>query len=666
MTKTRIIEIPKDHYLLTIYGSNVGNRNVLKWSENAVFTIGRDETQSENHIIVNKTPDGETDYSISRIHAQIIAKNGLLYLINKSKSGVFLNNKLIRNDTENGLNIGDEIEIVSAKNSTIYRLAEQGNWDFSWPKKAGGLLVTNQQKKVYILVSLFLLMMIPLLIKVNPFRNFSKESKKIEQIICNAKLWIPKEMIEDTSSQSISDNVNHADFAIGDIDGNGYNDVIVVNKNGNVIGLECASLKYLWPRRQDINMIAGAGMTLDDFDSNGSPDIFVPCKESRIELIEGSTGMSFARSNNEFLGGKLVGKPVTYDFDGNGYTDIVVISQDGTIYTGWQNSDGFVWKKKLSEFLGCSRLSICNYNRMPIVIFGTDNGLVIGFNPLKNELSSLVNITKAMDNGIVYQIDPKGMANYYVDSLNVLCAFMTRQNVAFLCNLYNGKIVISVTPPDGIDSSDNYSIPVLNDVNGDDFPDMIINEKGRKIIAFDGKNENRLQKRNLWVYDISDDNQFTTGIVAADLNNDNAGDIIVGDILGNLYIIDGKNGKLLLCSEICKSSITSAPLIADVNKDGFVDIVIHPADENFYIISTNVQIAENAILWGQQGHDPQNTNGYSFKRNRSNLVKIVLFIFCILLITCSVACLFYMTGKMKRRNKAINAAGKESQNGAED
>lgn len=664
MTKTRIIEIPKDHYLLAIYGSNIGSGFLLKWSENAVYTIGRNETQSKNHIIVNKTADGQTDYSISRIHAQIIVKNGLLYIVNKSKSGVFVNNKLIRSETENGLKIGDEIEIVSAKKSTIFRLVEQGNWDFSWPKKAGDLFVTNLPKKVYIIGLLFLFLMIPLLITIYPFGKFYKENRKGEKITYKAKLWIPKAMIEDKdiSYQSKMDDVNISKFAIGDVDGNGSNDIIAVNKKGNLIGLECTSLKYLWPRRLDISMGSGAGIALDDFDSDGSPDIFVPCKESRLAIIDGSTGLTFAKSNDEFLGGKIVGKPVTCDFDSNGYTDAAVISKEGAIYTGWQNSDGFVWKKLATEFYGCSQLSICNYNQMPIVIFGTDSGQIIGFNPLKSELSILIDVTKVMSDGIIYQIDPKGIANYCVDSLNVLCAFMTRQNVAFLGNLYNGKIIISVAPPDGIDTSYNYSGTVLNDVNKDGFPDMIINEKGRKIKAYNGKNENPLQKNILWTYELTEDNAFTTDIAVADLNSDHTGDIIIGDIFGRIYIIDGKNGKLLLRSEAFNASIASVPIVADVNKDGLIDIVIHTSDDNYYIISTNVSIAENAVLWGQQGHDPKNSNVFIFKRNGSNLVKTVLFFFCIMLIIFDLVCLFYMKETMKRRNQTLKATENESAN----
>lgn len=132
-------------YLLAISGPLKGEKFRLKKDINR---IGRDRKQ--NDIVIRNDSKGELDKSISRKHAEIEFKDGRFYLSDRaSQMRTKLNGHTISTDEILTLNVGDVVEISSIKESTIFRFAEEGNFDFSPPDLGKGA-VTSIGKNLYI------------------------------------------------------------------------------------------------------------------------------------------------------------------------------------------------------------------------------------------------------------------------------------------------------------------------------------------------------------------------------------------------------------------------------------------------------------------------------------------------------------------------------------
>ncbi|MBD3217399.1 MAG: FHA domain-containing protein [candidate division Zixibacteria bacterium] len=134
-----------DVYLLAISGPLKGQKFKLKKDANL---IGRDRKQ--NDIVVRKDSSGELDKSISRQHARIEYSQGGFYLSDEgSQMRTKHNGRAISTDEKQALNIGDVVEICSIKENTVFRVAEEGRFDFSAPDLGKGI-VTLIGKNLYL------------------------------------------------------------------------------------------------------------------------------------------------------------------------------------------------------------------------------------------------------------------------------------------------------------------------------------------------------------------------------------------------------------------------------------------------------------------------------------------------------------------------------------
>ncbi len=83
--------------------------------------IGRD--QDKNDVVIRTDTKGEMDKSISRRHASIIIEGNAAFVEDQgSVAGTFLNGQQLAPKQRTSLKAGDQIEIRSAKESTIFRV----------------------------------------------------------------------------------------------------------------------------------------------------------------------------------------------------------------------------------------------------------------------------------------------------------------------------------------------------------------------------------------------------------------------------------------------------------------------------------------------------------------------------------------------------------------
>ncbi|NOZ60982.1 MAG: FHA domain-containing protein, partial [Calditrichaeota bacterium] len=135
-------ESSEPHFLIAIYGPYLGNVYQL----NTVTTkIGRDRLL--NDIVIDRTPSGKIDASISRRHATIVHSEGCYYILDKrSKTRTRINGKELIPDQVLQLYPNDEVEIVSDRKSTILRFCPKNRMNFSRPKKSGTWWLRNRHR----------------------------------------------------------------------------------------------------------------------------------------------------------------------------------------------------------------------------------------------------------------------------------------------------------------------------------------------------------------------------------------------------------------------------------------------------------------------------------------------------------------------------------------
>ena len=145
------------------------------------------------------------------------------------------------------------------------------------------------------------------------------------------------------------------------------------------------------------------------------------------------------------------------------------------------------------------------------------------------------------------------------------------------------------------------SVSTAGDVNGDGFSDVIIGAKsndaggvdaGRAYIYFGGASMN--STADVTLTGAADDDEFGISVsTAGDVNNDGYSDVIVGaqyndtgaDNAGSTYIYFGgvsmnNTADLLLTGEAIQDEFgTSVSTAGDINGDGFADVIVG-ADEN--------------------------------------------------------------------------------------
>ncbi len=154
-----------EYYLLAVWGPMAGRRFGLKPGETK---IGRDK--EANQIVVREDEQGELDTSVSRRHASLFwshlfipgGEGAEFSIIDVgSKSGVMVNGKKIKPEKGVPVKVGDEIGIISEKDSSIFRLASGARLDFAPPRfgKAPQKIPFYAQKNFWIIGGIIILLL---------------------------------------------------------------------------------------------------------------------------------------------------------------------------------------------------------------------------------------------------------------------------------------------------------------------------------------------------------------------------------------------------------------------------------------------------------------------------------------------------------------------------
>jgi pSer/pThr/pTyr-binding forkhead associated (FHA) protein len=603
------------YYLLAIHGPYLGKRYQLNFGETKIGRDGR-----LNDIVIRQNRKGEVDPSISRRHATIAYHDSRFYLTDKrSQSRTYLNQQKLGETDEVRLAPGDEVEIVSDQQSTIFRFAAEGNWDFSPPQRAGAWWLRYRLQAVNALTAAVIVL--GLLFSVLAWRNraivtdvpdpFQVEFKTFSKIDLGQ---MPKSKPSKRERDAIPIPV------LAEINGDDYVDLLVTQSSGALIAIDGKNRRRLWEANNIVlnRMFPPAAA---DVNGNGMADVVALTADGHLVAIDGLFGAEIWTS--PFFEKELIGPPIVADFNGDGHADVAAISVEGKLNVGYSQVFNLQWVE-VAIGLECNApLSAGDLNGDgdDEILIGTAHGIVLIYDggerrvtlnfDLNEELSKLkgsLNEVNPIRHPIaIADLNGDRAPDLIISSAlgNLFCVSLTAKaetqapsvRSLWWANLASGR-----------KNAAAFSFPfALVNLDNDEIPDIVALADDGSVKAFRGRGTVGQQQPELW-----ETLPDTTGWVAlptvCDFNKDGATDIVVVNEKRVLKILNGKNGEALWRDDHSIVSITTMPLLADLLDDSSLDIILLSGDGIVYSFKTNRRVPGGSILWGQKYGTPTNAS----------------------------------------------------------
>jgi len=629
----------KRYYLIGIYGPFEGKKFELTRRETR---IGRGEEY--NDLVLS----GDLDPSVSRRHATINFSQDRYELIDRrSRNRTFINKKETGEDETIPLQLKDEILI----GHSIFRFVEEGNEDYSPPKKAGMIWVRLawplQTTLGTIVVLAGLLGIITGVLGI--FTVISKPSPlRVQPLPWNVQI----------SNQDIKSTLEEYDItpspAIGDIDGNGMPDIVLPTTTGNLYAWHSRKGDLLWPEPAKIGERIISSPAIIDVNNDSAQDIIINSDQSRIFIIDGLSGKLIYKSG--ILGGNLTSSPAVGDINGDGTIDIVTCAEEGMVYFIYSpvTNPQIEFAKVTGELF--SSPAIFQDEEKRLVVVGTSLGRLFIFDG-QTRRTKVLNITEAINKLLgthlpINEITPTpAIGDLNGDKVPEI-VIATNQYYVGSINSRGGQLLWAkhIEPISEKDSPTHYSSPVLVDIDGDQKLDIILASCNGRVLGIRG-----IDGEILWEYNTGGANRIISSPALADFDKDGVPDILIGNEDGKLYLISGKSklpqnsDRLLANPTVASAPLTSSPVIGDVNNDGLLEIVYSSINNKPGILATNTKTFKGKILWAMFHKDAQRTGRFLYKLT---LKPFLLRILISLVVICIVS-LFFSLRKQKRLSRRV-------------
>ncbi|NHJ48160.1 MAG: PQQ-binding-like beta-propeller repeat protein [Asgard group archaeon] len=248
--------------------------------------------------------------------------------------------------------------------------------------------------------------------------------------------------------------------------------------------------------------------------------------------------------------GSIDSSPLAIDFDGNGELEILIGSDDNCLYYIDANGE-LIWKREFSE----------QVNTSPCVADLDMDGefeIIVGTNEYIPYCLSFDNTIKwqktfghiFFGTPAITDIDQDGkmeiIAGCYDQS-----TYCLEDTGVEKWKLYIGSIV--------------YGSPAIGDINADNIPEILLPSENDTVFCIDNNGG------VVWKTTIPE--SFFVSPLLIDLDGDNRSEALIIDNRKNLYCCNGLTGAELWRFEVSDDR-TSSPVVADLDLDGELDIII--------------------------------------------------------------------------------------------
>ncbi|MFQ5631064.1 MAG: FHA domain-containing protein, partial [bacterium] len=619
------------YYLLAIDGPYTGKRYQLRYGETK---IGRDVKL--NDIVIRQNKKGEIDPSISRRHATILYQQSSFYVGDKrSKTRTYVNQAMVPEDSEIRLQPGDEIEIVSDQRSTIFRFVAEGNWNYSTPKKAGVWSIRHRGK--FFAAATIISFIVGLWLLGTGLSSYLMNTQSPEPFTLELAKWRPYASQLGNKASFNGEPSGSSQAAIANLNDDQFLDLANFDFNNHLTLVSGKSKKVDWTMTSFVVDPTIEPVTAD-LNNNGIHDVVVVTQNGQLVGIDGKFGAEIWSS--PYFQMPLLGPPVVADFNGDGNADVAIAELTGKIQIGFGKIFNVEWATvELGlDMLAPISAADLNGDDNDEILCGTERGLVLIIDGLTRKLAGTVDINNELikargsgyeDNHIRF---PVGVADLNTDSSLDLVVSTVEGNLVAIdgatkSRLWDDHLVEGLS----LNTDFPYAF-AIGDLTGNGDMDVAITTAQGHVIAYSGYGDGKVSKKVLWRYAPVDAAFRIDNLILSDVNKDEISDVLFVDQSSVLKILNGYNGTVLWTTNQPISERTGVPLIADLDNNGLLDIVLASESGSIYQYKSNAKVPGSAIYWGQRFGHSLNVlkSDFAFPSSTGPLLSIVFGLFLFL------------------------------------
>jgi len=532
---------------------------VVKRADNLQGTIDLSE-----EVVIGRGEDADIrleDGRASRRHSKIALTNGSFVITDlQSANGTFVNGEKI---TERALMNGDRIQI--------------GNALFDFQMETGGHVAHGSgilkrfMKFFGVLAAIALITWITIMLAngINTPHN----------VILSA-LW------EKQTKGGI-----HVCAAIGDLNNDLFNDTVFADNLGNIYALDGRTGGSIWNKPFVTGAAIFSSPSLGDVNQkDGSLDVIVGSEKGQLYTIDGERGNLIWTSTG--IKGAVTSSPALADLNADGVLDVVAGSRDNNVYALDGKQGGEIWYfDAKGEVTATPSLADIDGDGVLDVIIGSLGNLYA---------LSGVNGKRLW----VYQAEgaPSSAAvgRFNDDFIEDIAVCFQKELVVL--DGKTGAALWKWTIP-FISPGDNLApiAPALADINKDTVLDVVCSSGKGHVYVIDG-----VSKGNRYLWDFNTEGEIPSTAAIADFNEDGTLDVAVTVQEGTVYLINGKDGHMLAHYDVHEKTV-SPLVIADVNANNIVDLIIGTEKGMIRVVETNTRCRKNEVLWSALGRDQRHT-----------------------------------------------------------
>ncbi|MGA1794374.1 MAG: FHA domain-containing protein [bacterium] len=515
-------------------------------------------------VVIGRGEDADVrleDGRASRRHSKIALTNGSFVITDlQSANGTFVNGERI---TESALQNGDKVQI--------------GNALFEFQMETGGSVAPGSG----------------ILKRVMKFFGFLAAIALIAWIIIllSNSVNAPHNVIISTLWEKQTKGPIHVCAAIGDLNNDVFNDIVVADDLGYIYALDGRTGGSIWNKPFFTGGAIFSSPSLGDVNQkDGTLDVIVGSEKGHLYTVDGGRGTLIWTST--VIKGAVTSSPALADLNADGVPDVVVGSKDNYVYALDGKQGGEIWNfDAKGEVTATPALADVDGDGVLDVIIGS--------------VGNLYALSGANGKRLwVYQGEgapSSAAAGRLNDDLIEDIAVCFHKELVVL-NGKTGAALWTWTIP-FITSKDSLKsiAPAMADINEDGVLDVVCSSGKGHVYVVDG-----MSKGNRYLWDFNTEGEVPSTAAIADFNEDGTLDVAVTVRAGTIYVINGKDGHMLAHFDVHEKTV-SPVAIADVNDNSMVDLVLGTEKGMIRVVETNTRCKKNEVLWNSLGRGQLHT-----------------------------------------------------------